>query len=375
MFDNLKIKSLFISAGLIIVTAIIIIFAYTALYNPLLKLELTFVWPEYKGKLTIIDSATLKEFVHYYKDIELIAGELRDEDKYYKVHLKFKKGEQDIYLSKRIDIYIPERSSLAYSPYVKSFFSEQILKLENELFGKIIRWDDIAGKIPRGTGLARVRDLETGYEFTIKRFGGVTHADIEPLESEDTQILKEIYGSWSWKRRAAVVTIDNTQYAASINGMPHGGGAIWDNDFRGHFCLHFLGSKVHASRKVDPGHQLMIHKAGGKIPELLDQSSPSDLTEFIFAAIVSEDIMAIRYLSHNAVNKRLWEELNKIRFIRINSILEEVQDKVNIYVAVDATIYYEDTANFKRVNLVFNFKEDRIRDGWRFDSNTLEQLL
>jgi len=44
-------------------------------------------------------------------------------------------------------------------------------------------------------------------------------------------------------------------YAASMNGMPHGTTTISNNNFAGHFCIHFYGSKTHESNKVDPDHK------------------------------------------------------------------------------------------------------------------------
>jgi hypothetical protein len=46
-----------------------------------------------------------------------------------------------------------------------------------------------------------------------------------------------------------------------MNGMPHGGQTIRGNNFRGQFCIHFLGSRVHRSGKVDTSHQSMIEQA------------------------------------------------------------------------------------------------------------------
>jgi LysM repeat protein len=108
----------------------------------------------------------------------------------------------------------------------------------------------------------RIIDVATGKSFQVKRLYGYYHADIEPLTKYDTQILKEIYGGiWSWSRRAVIVQIHNLYIAASINGMPHGGRSIYDNNFPGQFCAHFLGSRVHKGGKVDPDHQSMIEKA------------------------------------------------------------------------------------------------------------------
>lgn len=74
--------------------------------------------------------------------------------------------------------------------------------------------------------------------------------------------MKKAYGGkWSWDRRAVFVTINGVNYAASINGMPHGDGSIKDNDFDGHHCIHFTNSRTHASNKVCPLHQAAIKKA------------------------------------------------------------------------------------------------------------------
>lgn len=112
--------------------------------------------------------------------------------------------------------------------------------------------------------VAQVRDLETGKHFQAKRLYGYYHADVEPLTKEDTKIMKEIYGGkWSWQRRAVVVQLKNLYIAASINGMPHGSQSIYDNDFDGQFCIHFLGSRVHQTGRLDPDHHKMIKWASG----------------------------------------------------------------------------------------------------------------
>lgn len=107
---------------------------------------------------------------------------------------------------------------------------------------------------------AQLTDLETSISLEVKRLGGYYHADIEPLTTGDTQSLFKIYGNrWSWERRAVIVRLRNLQIAASINGMPHGQDSI-KNGFPGHFCAHFLGSRIHGSGKVDLEHQIMIEQ-------------------------------------------------------------------------------------------------------------------
>ena len=83
--------------------------------------------------------------------------------------------------------------------------------------------------------------------------------------ADTAAMLKAYGGSWSWNRRAVFVTIDGVNYAASINGMPHGtGNSITDNNFDGHHCIHFTNSRTHGSNQVCPLHQAAIKKAVSK---------------------------------------------------------------------------------------------------------------
>lgn len=114
--------------------------------------------------------------------------------------------------------------------------------------------------IPKGV-VFEVKDCLTGKVFSCKRWSGVNHLDAEPRTAEDTRILKSIYHSWSWRRRPILVKYNGHVYAASMNGMPHGTSTVKRNNFDGHFCIHFTGSKTHGSKKVDPDHQNAIKKA------------------------------------------------------------------------------------------------------------------
>ena len=115
-------------------------------------------------------------------------------------------------------------------------------------------------KIPKGA-VFQVKDIKTGKVFTVKRWSGYNHIDAEPLTASDTKIMKSIYGHWSWRRRAVLVKYNGHVYAASMNGMPHGTSTISKNNFDGHFCIHFYGSKTHGSGKVDSMHQKCVAEA------------------------------------------------------------------------------------------------------------------
>ena len=113
----------------------------------------------------------------------------------------------------------------------------------------------------RGT-TATITDVDTGLAWREQRRGGTNHADVQPLTAADTAVLKQAYGgTWSWARRAIFVTINGENYAASMNGMPHGGGSITGNNFNGHHCIHFTNSRTHGSNRVCSLHQAAIQKA------------------------------------------------------------------------------------------------------------------
>lgn len=115
-------------------------------------------------------------------------------------------------------------------------------------------------KIPKGATF-KVKDIRTGIVFTVKRWSGANHIDAEPLTSSDTGKMRKIFKHWSWKRRPVLVKYNGHVYAGSMNGMPHGTQTIKGNNFDGHFCIHFYGSKTHGSKKVDSMHQSCVAEA------------------------------------------------------------------------------------------------------------------
>lgn len=127
---------------------------------------------------------------------------------------------------------------------------------------ELLPWDE-AREIYANFTVATVTDVLTGKSFRVRRYYGTYHADTEPLTDQDTAILREIYGTWSWDRRPIIVEVDGRRIAASMNGMPHGQGSIEGNGFPGHFCIHFLGSRVHQSGRMDPEHHKAILRAAG----------------------------------------------------------------------------------------------------------------
>ncbi|MDW7651461.1 MAG: hypothetical protein SCK29_10240 [Bacillota bacterium] len=132
-------------------------------------------------------------------------------------------------------------------------------------YGSLLVWDEVDKIFPM-YATAKIRDIYTGASFNVQRREGSSHVDAQPLTAEDTAVMKKIYGSrWSWERKGVIVEVRGHRIAASMHGMPHGSGKIDDNNFPGHFCIHFLGSTIH-SGGMDIQHHREILKAAGKLP-------------------------------------------------------------------------------------------------------------
>ncbi len=119
-----------------------------------------------------------------------------------------------------------------------------------------IDWSTYKSTIISGTGTYKIMDISTGRSLNIKIQSYGNHADVEPLTAEDTEVLCSLYGVSTasqletlnkWQRRAVVMTNGNgLQFVGSIYAIPHGSDTVSGNNFDGQFCLHFLGSTIHA---------------------------------------------------------------------------------------------------------------------------------
>lgn len=119
-------------------------------------------------------------------------------------------------------------------------------------------WFETANSFFKKYVTVRVIDILSGKEYYVQRLGGYNHADVQTIDKQNTQIFKSVYGGqWSWSRRPVWVQIDDVFVAGSTNGMPHGF-SILDNGEGGHTCIHFLNSKTHGTKRVDPEHQKAI---------------------------------------------------------------------------------------------------------------------
>jgi len=123
-------------------------------------------------------------------------------------------------------------------------------------------WDEARHVVVTGRAFT-VIDVRTGITWQMSSFSNGNHADVEPLTSADTAAMREAFGGrWTWDPRPVLVVINGRTLAASINGMPHGGSTIAGNNFNGHVCLHFQGSRTHnGNRSHERDHQNAIMEA------------------------------------------------------------------------------------------------------------------
>lgn len=138
---------------------------------------------------------------------------------------------------------------------------------------------------------ATVTDVNSGKSFQVKRTFGSNHADVEPLTKEDTNIIKSIWGGFSWERRAVVVKVGDYILAGSMTAMPHAGidsapakayvrgrsdgygsgtnlDAVKNNGASGVMDIHFKNSRTHSTNVMQKLQQQMVRKAASYITRI-----------------------------------------------------------------------------------------------------------
>jgi LysM repeat protein len=157
-----------------------------------------------------------------------------------------------------------------YKEAVKPIGITMMKMRANDSFGDIYTWENAMRLWTVGT-TGTLRDLGTGRTFNVKYYGGSNHSDIVTLTQQDTDIMKSIYGTWSWNnthKRPMVLSFTkggvNYQMAVSLTGMPHGTTDNYTNGMDGHCDLYFYNSVGHSEPVTDPVHQANILKVNGQ---------------------------------------------------------------------------------------------------------------
>jgi hypothetical protein len=239
-------------------------------------------------------------------------------------------------------------------------------------YGEFLSWEEVDRIFPKYSK-ATVIDFETGLQFRVQRRAGKYHADVQPLTAEDTAVMKMIYdGKWSWKRKAIIVQLDNERrIAASMNGMPHGEGAIRGNKFNGHFCIHFRDSRIHTTREINMAHQVMVWKAAGRVDEQLVNLSPQDIIEVFFSAIDhgEVDITGKVIDDTSQYASVLLEGIGDINSVKVDRI-ENMQNGFR----ADVRVVYKNSYKEFRKEIPISLLH-REKSGWKIDPRSVTPLI
>lgn len=267
------------------------------------------------------------------------------------------------------DLYRKEKFQLPASTAtkIKTYFRV----LEGKHFGRLIDWEEVDKRIPKYS-IFKIIDLETGSSFYAQRRAGKSHADVQPLTKHDTRIMKKIYdGEWSWNRRAILVQVNEHTFAASMHGMPHGGGAL-ANEFPGHFCIHFKGSVTHRTKKSDLSHQVMVNKAGGLLNQFVSQLNAQEVTELFFISLNHKDLDLLKLIYRGDV-RALENNVAQIESVRILS--KDPIPTINGALVFELPITYKikgkDKAEVEKT-FVFKVTRDAPTGRWRLDDVPLK---
>ncbi len=236
--------------------------------------------------------------------------------------------------------------------------------------GEFLSWKEVDPLFPR-YACATVVDYETGLSFRVQRRAGDHHADVQPLSAQDTAIMKKVYsGEWAWKRRAVIVALDNGRMvAASMNGMPHGAGAIRGNNFKGHFCIHFRDSMTHSSRSRDTAHQVMVWKAAGVLEEQLTGLNAEQIIEVALEAIAHEDPYILEKVTQGEGKELLLQGLPTIAWLKTQSL--QPIDELHF----TATVQLIKRGNIKSESRVLNVEVKQAPLHLLVSSNSLLPLM
>ncbi|MBS4190883.1 hypothetical protein KHA94_11885 [Bacillus sp. FJAT-49705] len=233
---------------------------------------------------------------------------------------------------------------------------------------EMIPWENVNKILPKYSKFT-VMDVETGKKFQVQRRAGSHHADVQPLNSKETKIMKEIYGGeWSWKRRAIIVIHKGQWIAASMHGMPHGAGAL-ENNFPGHFCIHFYGSTTHRTNFMDLSHKLMILKAASLLEEYAGSANPYEVISAYIAGIKQQDAKIISIFSLQTIKwKKYVKRIDNIQLNRMPVLpAEDFIGDLSLEIPVEIELIMKNSGKkyFKGKIYLVRFSH---ADAWKIDS-------
>lgn len=238
---------------------------------------------------------------------------------------------------------------------------------------ELLPWEKANTQVPRYAKFT-VIDIDTNKQFRVQRRAGSQHADVQPLTKKDTKIMKGIYGgNWSWKRRAILVLYEDRLIAASMHGMPHGAGAL-ENDFPGHFCIHFIGSTTHRTDKMDLSHKLMVLKSAGELERFLQSVTINHLITAFIVGVKQHDRSIV---SKTATKYQSWEKIfaniDQVELKRLDTINDnEINGKLTMSLQAEIEWYIKDVGP-KMLTVEIKLIRPTPFEQWKIDADDFIQ--
>ncbi len=114
-------------------------------------------------------------------------------------------------------------------------------------------YTEVKPKLSTGDTMT-VYDPASKLTWKLRVYSRGRHCDAEPLTAEDTATMYEAFGSVTWTPKPVYVKLPDGRWTlATTHDVAHLSGALKDNDFDGHLCVHFL--RTYPETKVlDPNY-------------------------------------------------------------------------------------------------------------------------
>lgn len=148
------------------------------------------------------------------------------------------------------------------------FHESEISKYDSQKIGILnISWDEGLDNLLENDTVYEVYDFVAKQTFKVKRIGGTNHADIIPDTKEDFDFINQNLPQDTCIP-VALIYSPSVIIPASFYGYMHGYSDN-ENQFYGHYCLHFKGSKMHETNNIDYYHKKAIKSAEKQAKSLL----------------------------------------------------------------------------------------------------------
>lgn len=337
--------------------------------------ELGFYRADWQPTVQVVDQAALRSLSTALTQANIIpAPPQNGETPLYRLRLEYEDSSREYLVNHDLRVFTAAGDSeIVLNAMGLQELAKQVDQLKRMQFGELLPWSEVSQLIPRYSTFS-ITDLETGLTWRAQRRAGSQHADIQPIGKADTAVLKAIYdGSWSWNRRAVVVEYAGKRIAASINGMPHGSGALV-NGFPGHHCLHFLGSTTHGGDNLDPVHQLMVHRAAGELCEYLDRMAPADLQVLALELAGQGEETIVGLLTDNQTMSTAGS-VGQIRDMRIWSQQVGPASGGTLRGRYQVSVFFWGDAREYRVDVTLTCRYHGQLGKWLVEPDYLQQLL